>query len=73
MGSRYGVRIRKLESKVLEKQRSSYECPVCGKEKVRRTGFALWKCKACGAVFAGGSYEFSTDVGRAARKFLEQG
>lgn len=72
MGSRYGVRIRKLEKKVLERQRSAYECPVCGKQKVKRVGFALWKCKSCGSTFAGGAYELSTDVGRAAKKFISQ-
>ncbi len=73
MGSRYGVRIRKLESKVLERQRSAYECPVCGKQKVKRKHFAVWACNSCGTVIAGGAYELSTDVGRSARKFLSQG
>lgn len=70
MGSRYGVKIRKRENEVLKQQKTLYECPTCGKRKVSRTGFALWKCGSCNSKFAGGAYSLETSVGISARKSL---
>ncbi len=71
MGSRYGVKIRKRRDAILEKKNEKYECPVCGKKEVVRIGYARWKCKACGAEFAGGAYSFTTDIGETAKKALK--
>ena len=70
MGSRYGAKIRKREAEVLSRQRAAYECPRCGKRKVRRRGYARWECRSCGAEFAGGAYSPETMVGSAAKKIL---
>ena len=70
MVSRYGVKIRKLANKAKAQQSSLYECPKCGKLKVRRKSFAVWECRSCGAKFAGGAYTPETSVGVTARKVL---
>jgi large subunit ribosomal protein L37Ae len=70
MASHYGARIRKQEAAVLKVQRAVYECPACGKQRVKRVGFARWRCRACGAEFAGGAYAPTTTVGKVARKVL---
>ncbi|MFH1106288.1 MAG: 50S ribosomal protein L37ae [Candidatus Micrarchaeota archaeon] len=70
MGSHYGVKIRKLEGAVLRQQHARYTCPVCAKPAVKRSGYAKWECRSCGAVIAGGAYSLETGVGVAARKAL---
>lgn len=71
MGSHYGRTIRKREAKVLAMQRASYACAACGKSSVKRISNALWRCKSCGAEFAGGAYVPQTAIGETARKFIE--
>lgn len=68
---RYGVKIRAKRNAAVEQQRAKYECPRCGKRKVKRLGYARWQCHACKLVFAGGAYTPTTAVGEAARKALE--
>ncbi len=63
MGSRYGVKIRKTESKIRKLQRLDHACPRCGKKKVRRTSTAVWACPSCKAIFAGGAYFPQTGAG----------
>ena len=46
-------------------------CPKCGKAKVKRKSFAIWVCKACGAVFTGGAYSATTAAGEVSRRFVE--
>lgn len=58
--SRYGRKVRKNYLDVVKKQKELYDCPVCRKKMVKRVGFALWKCKSCGAKIAGGAYTLST-------------
>ncbi len=70
MGSRYGVKIRKRESKILQEMRKKHECPKCGKKNLRRRGTSLWICNSCGAEMAGGAYLPKTDVGSAAQKIV---
>ncbi len=70
MGSRYGAKTRKKELDVMRRQRALYECPKCGKKRVKRKGCAKWVCRACGAEFAGGAYSPETTVGSAAKKIL---
>ncbi len=70
MGSRYGAKVRKREAEVLARQRALYECPKCGKKRLKRRGYARWECRSCGSQFAGGAYVPETTVGAAARKIL---
>ncbi len=70
MVSRYGVKIRKREAKILEKMRARHACPKCGKKSVSRKGTAQWHCKSCNATFAGGAYEPQTQAGNEAERAL---
>lgn len=58
--SRYGRKVRKNYLDVKKRQMELYECPVCRKKKVKRAGFAVWRCKSCGARIAGGAYMLTT-------------
>ncbi|MEM3031072.1 MAG: 50S ribosomal protein L37ae [Candidatus Micrarchaeia archaeon] len=71
-GVRFGAEIRKLAGAVSAAKRARYACPACGKKKVRRQGYSVWECRACGARFAGGAYAASTPVGEAARRLIEE-
>jgi len=61
--SKFGASIRRLHDKAIKSKKDLYECPKCSKVKVTRTSNAVWTCKSCGAVFAGGAYSFSTEAG----------
>lgn len=54
LGVRGGAELRKMVKAAKDAKRARYQCPVCGKKKVKREGFARWGCRACGTVFAGG-------------------
>jgi large subunit ribosomal protein L37Ae len=66
--ARFGASIRKLHDKAIAAKRTRYECPACHKFKVRRTGTAVWNCKSCGKVYAGGAYSFKTEAGEIAAR-----
>jgi large subunit ribosomal protein L37Ae len=72
MKVRYGAELRKRADKVDKLRQSLFECPRCGKKKVRRKGNSLWECKACGAVVAGGTYSLSTPAGEVATRQIEE-
>ena len=67
---RYGAEIRKRAKEVDKQRISKYLCPECGKRRVKRRGYSLWKCKACGATFAGGAYSFTTSIGETGRRIV---
>lgn len=69
---RYGAEIRKLAKAVRKQKAARYECPECGKKSVKRVGNALWKCKSCGSVFAGGAYALSTAAGEVSRRLISE-
>ena len=69
---RYGAEIRKRAEKVHAAKVSLFACPRCGKKKVKRTGNSLWRCKSCGASFAGGTYSLSTPSGEVALRLIEE-
>lgn len=67
----YGVRIKKRLHAVQKLTRAKHPCPYCGKQNVRRKEAGIWQCQACGAEFAGAAYTPASEVGTAARKFIE--
>ena len=69
--NRYGRRIRKLVNEALRNKNKRYECPKCGKIKVKRRGSSKWECSSCGAVIAGGAYTLTTAPGETAKRIIE--
>lgn len=69
---RYGVNLRKRYAVVAKDKRTLYKCDVCGKSTVKRISTGIWKCKHCGATFAGGAYNLKTEAGRTAERLLGQ-
>ncbi|HIH22676.1 TPA: 50S ribosomal protein L37ae [Candidatus Micrarchaeota archaeon] len=69
---KYGAKLRKLVNAALKSKCTRYECPKCRKLKVVRKANALWKCKSCEAVFAGGAYSFATDSGNVVRRTVAE-
>ncbi len=74
-GPRYGRKSRKLVADMEEKTKALYDCPQCGRTKVKRESTARWSCQKCGYTFAGGSFVPETSLGRSVlrsvRKTLE--
>ena len=70
--AKYGARIRKLAEKSIDDSKVWYECPKCHKRKVVRRGMALWRCRPCGAEFAGGAYSLRTEVGEVAARLISE-
>ncbi len=69
---RYGVSLRKRWTAVQKEKKTLYKCDVCSKEMVKRISTGIWKCKHCGATFAGGAYNLKTEAGRAVERVLGQ-
>ncbi|RME80248.1 MAG: 50S ribosomal protein L37ae [Methanobacteriota archaeon] len=65
---RYGRKTRKRYGKTEQQTRELYECPTCGKKKLRRRSFAIFVCKSCNSVVAGGAYRANTEAGDTARR-----
>merc|ERR1712080_225627 len=59
-GTRYGASLRKQIKKIEIAQHAAYNCPFCGKDKVKRKCVGIWECKGCHKVVAGGAYTYST-------------
>ena len=56
-GARYGSTLRKRWKQIMEARYAPHTCPICGiRGHVVRISVGLWKCKKCGAVFAGAAY-----------------
>jgi large subunit ribosomal protein L37Ae len=64
--AKFGARLRKLADTSDNNKKTKYECPRCGKMKVARKGYAIWKCKSCDSVYAGGAYSLKTEKGEIA-------
>ncbi|PIY90333.1 MAG: hypothetical protein COY74_02015, partial [Nitrosopumilales archaeon CG_4_10_14_0_8_um_filter_34_8] len=47
---RYGRRIRMLATTADVTKVKAYECPKCGKIKVKRKCYSIWKCRSCDTV-----------------------
>lgn len=69
---RYGRRIRMLATAADVTKVKAYECPKCGKVKVKRKYYSVWKCKSCDAVYAGGAYTFLTPTGQTVRRIVQE-
>ena len=69
-GVRYGVKARSIIKEIEGKQRVYHPCPKCGRRRVKRTDTGIWKCKKCGAIFAGGAYLPQTTPGIEVEKSL---
>ncbi|RLG76297.1 MAG: 50S ribosomal protein L37ae [Thermoprotei archaeon] len=64
-GARYGSTLRKRVKEILEKRYAPHTCPFCGvKGKIFRVSVGIWKCRKCGAVFAGGAYIPRTGINK---------
>ncbi|HKZ45208.1 MAG TPA: 50S ribosomal protein L37ae [archaeon] len=55
-GVRYGWTIRAAVSKIETVEKKRHICPKCSLPYVKRVASGIWKCKKCGAKFAGLSY-----------------
>lgn len=55
-GPRYGRKARKTLADIEATMRPRSVCPKCAATSVRRVGTALFRCRKCGVVFAGGCY-----------------
>ena len=71
-GARYGRKSRKLVADLEEKSKAFYDCPQCGRNKVKRTSTAIWSCRKCGYTFAGGSFLPETSLGRSVLRSLKK-
>ena len=60
-GPRYGKRLKTLVSDVEDTQKKRHMCPRCKMRYVVRETSGVWKCKKCGAKFAGGAYRPKSD------------
>ncbi|MEC8220869.1 MAG: 50S ribosomal protein L37ae [Nanoarchaeota archaeon] len=56
-GVRYGNTLRSKVSKIEKDSRGKHTCVFCGKQKVRRISYGIWKCGACEKTFAGKAYK----------------
>ena len=55
-GTRYGASLRKLLKKIEVQQHSTYVCPFCGSQSMKRAVTGVWACKSCSKKVAGGAY-----------------
>jgi len=60
-GPRYGKRLKSLVSEVEKVQKSRHICPKCKMPYVVRVTSGVWRCKKCGAKFAGAAYKPKSD------------
>lgn len=64
-GARYGSTLRRKVKEILEKRYSPHKCPMCGfSGRVYRVSVGLWRCRKCGAKFAGGAYVPRTELNK---------
>jgi len=71
-GPRYGLRVRRRVASIEAKMRRYHRCPSCGYLRVRRVSTSIWRCRKCGAKFAGGAYLPQTEGGRVALRTIKR-
>ncbi|MEM2963051.1 MAG: hypothetical protein QXN01_00970 [Candidatus Anstonellales archaeon] len=69
---RGGASLRELAAKANISKRFKYICPKCGKKRVKRVCFSIWKCRACATMIAGAAYSLSSEAGSHIKKLLEE-
>lgn len=69
---RTGVNLRKRWTAIQKEKKTLYRCDACGRDAVKRISNGIWKCKHCGATFAGGAYNLKTETGRTVERILGQ-
>jgi large subunit ribosomal protein L37Ae len=68
---RYGASIRKRYRAVKADKQATYKCDMCGRGAVKRINTSIWKCRHCGATYAGGAYTMTTAAGEVAKRLIE--
>jgi large subunit ribosomal protein L37Ae len=68
---RYGASIRKMRDVVKAQKSKLYKCEGCGKVAVERISTGIWRCRHCGATYAGGAYALTTTAGETAKRLIE--
>ncbi len=64
-GARYGASLRKKITAIEVKQRGKHRCPFCKTlTRFERLSVGVWRCKKCGATFAGGAWVPQTSLGK---------
>jgi large subunit ribosomal protein L37Ae len=71
-GPRYGRKSRKLVADIEQKSKAFYDCPQCGRTKVKREGSAIWSCRKCGYTFAGGTFVPVTSLGQSVSRSVKR-
>merc|ERR1712070_1071971 len=71
-GTRYGATLRKVVKKYEISQHAKYMCTFCGKENVKRTNVAIWKCNSCAKTVAGGAWQLNTTAATAAKSTIRR-
>lgn len=61
-GARYGRSLKERYSLIEDAQKKLYECPECGKPKLKRLSKGIWQCTKCNAKIAGKAYSVSKKV-----------
>jgi large subunit ribosomal protein L37Ae len=55
-GPRIGRKMRYEALKIETESKSSRNCPTCQRGQLKRSAAGIWKCKACGYNFTGGTH-----------------
>jgi len=53
---RYGRKHRLMAGDIKDMKKANYECPSCGKTKLKRKSYAVFECANCSAKIAGAAY-----------------
>merc|ERR1711926_77146 len=71
-GTRYGASLRKTVKKMEITQHSTYTCPFCGKNAMRRKAVGIWECSRCAKTVAGGAWVYSTTAAAQVRSAIRR-
>ncbi|HLC96882.1 MAG TPA: 50S ribosomal protein L37ae [Candidatus Nanoarchaeia archaeon] len=61
-GPRYGRKTKQRFGVIEAEQRKLHKCPYCNCVKVKRVAMGIWKCRKCGAKFAGKAYSVTKKI-----------
>jgi len=57
LGARYGIKPRKLYTKIHHQLKQTRVCPDCGSKQFGRDAVGIWSCKKCNFKIAGTAYD----------------